>query len=113
MREGDSREEDKEEGRGLGKGVFSFWEILEEEEGEEEIGRRNCFGGLLLGHCCCWGFWARGQETTRIPGAREPKRLFLAGWEVNIQFWAVWERTRTKEQGAKSTRTCRSRYVFY
>ena len=30
-------------------------------------------------------FGLRGQETARIPGAREPERLFLAGWEVNIQ----------------------------
>jgi hypothetical protein len=50
-------------------------------------------------------FGLESQETTRIPGAREPERLFLAGWEENIQFWVVWARTRTKEQGTKSTRT--------
>jgi len=26
-----------------------------------------------------------GQETARITGAREPEKLFLVGWEVNIQ----------------------------
>jgi hypothetical protein len=30
-------------------------------------------------------FGLGGQETTRIPGARESERLFLVGWEVNIQ----------------------------
>jgi hypothetical protein len=32
-------------------------------------------------------FGLRGQETVRNPRAREPDRLFLAGWEVS-QFWA-------------------------
>jgi hypothetical protein len=31
-------------------------------------------------------FGLGGQETVRIPGAREPERLFLVGWEVNTQF---------------------------
>ena len=31
-------------------------------------------------------FGLRGQETVRNIGARDPDRLFLAGWEVN-QFW--------------------------
>jgi hypothetical protein len=34
-------------------------------------------------------FGLEGQETVRIPGAREPERLFLVGWEVNIQFGQV------------------------
>jgi hypothetical protein len=105
MREGDSREEDKEEGRGLGRGSFFLGKFWKKEGKRRRLEGKNCFGGLLLGHCCCWEFWARGQETARIPGAREPERLFLAGWEENIQFWAVWARTRTKEQGTKSTRT--------
>jgi len=29
------------------------------------------------------------QETTRIPGDREPKRLYLVGWEVNIQLGSL------------------------
>jgi hypothetical protein len=28
-------------------------------------------------------FGLRGQETVRNPGAREPERLFLVGWEDN------------------------------
>jgi hypothetical protein len=31
-------------------------------------------------------FGLEGQETVRIPGARESERLFLVGWEVNTQF---------------------------
>jgi hypothetical protein len=42
-------------------------------------------------------FGLGGQETARIPGAKEPERLFLVGWEVNIQFG------QEQEQGAKST----------
>jgi hypothetical protein len=44
-------------------------------------------------------FGLGGQETVRIPGARESERLFLVGWEVNIQLGS-WE--RTSEPGAKS-----------
>jgi hypothetical protein len=48
------------------------------------MGKRGHFGNshrapLLLG----------GKETARIPGAREPKRLFLVGWEVNIQLGSL------------------------
>jgi hypothetical protein len=47
---------------------------------------------------CCWEFWAQGQETVRNPGAREPYRLFLAGWEVN-QFGQSFRTTsRASEQ---------------
>jgi hypothetical protein len=34
-------------------------------------------------------FGLGGQETTRIPGAREPERLFLVGWEVNIKLGSL------------------------
>jgi hypothetical protein len=34
-----------------------------------------------------------------IPGARESERYFLVGWEVNIQFGAVWARERTIKKG--------------
>jgi hypothetical protein len=44
MRERDSREEDKEEGRGLGEGYFVVW-FLEEKLGEEEGGRNSERGG--------------------------------------------------------------------
>jgi hypothetical protein len=46
---------------GIGKLYFWFW--LEE------------FVGLLQGSIGCWEFWARGQESLRNPGAREPDRL--------------------------------------
>jgi hypothetical protein len=45
------------------------------------------FGGLLQGAPVAGSFGLGGQETVRNPGAREPDRLFLAGWEVS-QFWA-------------------------
>jgi hypothetical protein len=77
--------------------------IFHIREGEKKIGGRKgegrrqfgtvflfctCFGlttdlRTFTGGTCCWEFWARGQETVRNPGAREPDRLFLAGWEVN------------------------------
>jgi hypothetical protein len=96
------------------EGGLFFWGGNLEEEGKEEIlekGRRrrledkDCFGGnFYRGTVVAGNFGLGGQETARIPGAREPERLFLVGWEVNIQFWAVWARTRTKEQGDKSTK---------
>jgi hypothetical protein len=59
MREGDSREEDKEEGRGLGKGSF-FGKHWEKEEGE----RRRLEGKISLGiftrALVLLGFWAQG-----------------------------------------------------
>jgi hypothetical protein len=47
---------------------------------------RNGFEKLSQGTVVAGNFGLRGQETARIPGAREPERLFLVGWEVNIQF---------------------------
>jgi hypothetical protein len=43
-------------------------------------------GELSHGTVVARNFGPEGQETIRILGAREPKRLFLVGWEVNIQF---------------------------
>jgi hypothetical protein len=111
MRERDSREEDKEEGRGLGEGYFVFffwrrnWGKKEEEEilKEEEIGEHIGFGNSHRDTVVAGKFGLRGQETARIPGARESERLFLVGWEVNIQFGAVWARVRKIRKGAKST----------
>jgi hypothetical protein len=62
MRERDSREEDKEEGRGLGRGLifFGFGKIMEEGEEEEENWENSLFWGTLTGHCCFWEFWAQG-----------------------------------------------------
>jgi hypothetical protein len=112
MRERDSREEDKEEGRGLGEGSF-FLGKIGEEEGKEEILKERGKKEEIGGHRLFWGdftgalvvagnFGLGGQETTRIPGAREPERLFLVGWEVNIQF-GQFGQTRTNRKGAKST----------
>jgi hypothetical protein len=44
-------------------------------------------GGLSQGAPVARNFGLGGQETVRNPGAREPDRLFLVGWEVS-QFWA-------------------------
>jgi hypothetical protein len=41
----------------------------------------------FTGGTCCWEFWARGPGNRKESWAREPDRLFLAGWEVS-QFWA-------------------------
>jgi hypothetical protein len=55
--------------------------------------RRKLEGKIVLGNfyrgtVVAGNFGLGGQETARIPGAREPERLFLVGWEVNIQFQA-------------------------
>jgi hypothetical protein len=95
--------EDKARGETLGKKKDIFWRALFSEE--------DCITGFWLGDFCWLGglyywffleelvggllqgapiagnFGLRGQETVRNPGAREPDRLFLAGWEVS-QFWA-------------------------
>jgi hypothetical protein len=49
------------------------------------------FGELSKGTVVDRNFGLWGQETARIPTAREPKRLFLVGWEVNIQSWQEQE----------------------
>jgi hypothetical protein len=91
------REEDKEEGEDLEGGSF-FWGKFGEEgggrnsEGDREEGgnwKNNCFGELSQGTVVAGNFGLGGQETTRIPGARELERLFLVGWEVNIQLGSL------------------------
>jgi hypothetical protein len=57
-------------------GGLYYWFLLEELVGE-----------LSQGAPVAGNFGLGGQETVRNPGAREPDRLFLAGWEVS-QFWA-------------------------
>jgi hypothetical protein len=59
-------------------------------------------GKLSQGTVVAGNFGLRGQETARIPGARESERLFLVGWEVNIQLGS-WAISRTREPGTKST----------
>jgi hypothetical protein len=65
MRERDSREEDKEEGRGLGEGSSSFWEKL----GGKKFWKRGrgggnwkniLFWGTLTGTLLLLELWARG-----------------------------------------------------
>jgi hypothetical protein len=77
------REEDKEERR---EGSHFGLEISAKGKGVggEKWGKEGILE-TLIGHRCCWG----GQETARIPGAREPERLFLVGWEVNIQLGSL------------------------
>jgi hypothetical protein len=58
----------------------------EKRRKKEEIGGKDCFGDFYRGTVVAGNFGLGGQETARIPGAREPERLFLVGWEVNIQF---------------------------
>jgi hypothetical protein len=41
------------------------------------------------GHWVAGGFGHGGQDSFQFPGAREPDRLLLAGWEVS-QFGQSW-----------------------
>jgi hypothetical protein len=43
----------------------------------------DCYRGASV----AGSFGLGGQESLRNPGAREPDRLLLAGWEVS-RFWA-------------------------
>jgi hypothetical protein len=43
------------------------------------------FGKLSQGTIVVVNFGLMGQETARMPIDRKPERLFLFGWEVNIQ----------------------------
>jgi hypothetical protein len=63
---------------------------------------KNCFGELSQGTVVAENFGLGGQETARILGARESERLFLVGWEVNIQLDS-WASSRPREPGTKST----------
>ena len=65
-----------------------FWgEIGKEERGRNSKGDReeggnwknNCFGELSHGTVVAGKFGLVGQETAKIPGARELERLFLVG----------------------------------
>jgi hypothetical protein len=49
----------------------------------------------------CWDFGLGGQETARIPGAREPERLFLAGWEETLSFRQWTSGQLSNGQGSK------------
>jgi hypothetical protein len=61
--------------------------------GESEAGGTGFAGGFGHG----------GQDSFRFPGAREPDRLLLAGWEVSRfgQSWSVassWARQQQEGQ---------------
>ena len=58
---------------------------------------KNCFGELSQGTVVAGNFGLEGQEIARIPGARDPERLFLVGWEVNIQSGQEQEQDQTKK----------------
>jgi hypothetical protein len=74
MRERDLREEDKEEGRGLGEGSSFLWgEIVEEGEEEEKNWKNELFWGTLT--------WALLLLVTLGPGARKTQGfLELGSW---------------------------------
>jgi hypothetical protein len=106
----------------LERGLFFFLGEIGEEEGKEEIlkerGRRRkleeqiVLGNFYRDTVVAGNFGLGGQETARIPGARESERLFLVGWEVNIQFGQFGKEQEQVNQGLNQP-TCRSRYVFY
>jgi hypothetical protein len=56
-------------------------------------------GKLSQGTIVAGNFGLGGQETARIPGARELKRMFLVGWEVNIQFGQLGRIINNQERG--------------
>jgi hypothetical protein len=58
-------------------------------EKKEEIGRTIVLGNSHRALVVAGNFGLGGQETARIPGARELERLFLVGWEVNIQLGSL------------------------
>jgi hypothetical protein len=77
-----------------------------------KIGRIVCFGELSQGTVVFGNFGLRGEETVRVLGARESERLFVVGWEVNIQFGQFGQEQEQIEKGLNQP-TCRSRYVLY
>jgi hypothetical protein len=78
------------------------------------------FSEPLQGHRVAGGFGHGGQDSFRYPGAREPDRLLLAGWEVSRfgQGWSVHqagqgsrERT-TRSMGELASGRGKVFYVF-
>jgi hypothetical protein len=63
-------------------------------------------GGLSQGALGLLGFLgSEGQETARVPGARESEEaLFLAGWEEKIQFSGSFKQlATTRKKGTTSS----------
>jgi hypothetical protein len=108
INEGDLREEDKEEGEDLEEDLIFVLGFLKDRGGGGNW--KNCFGELSQGTVVAGNFGLEGQETARIPGARESERLFLVGWEVNIQSGQEQEHDQTEKGLDKPT--CRWRYVL-
>jgi hypothetical protein len=76
------------------------WKFLQEmKEGGGENWENRAFRKLSQGTVVAGNFGLRGQETARIPRARESERLFLVGWEVNIQFGVVGHDHQQAEKG--------------
>jgi hypothetical protein len=78
----------------------------------EISGVRSLVLGVLVNHCrghrVAGGFGHGGQDSFQFPGAREPDRLLLAGWEVSRfgQSWLV----HLARQGSRE-RTTRARGI--
>jgi len=64
---------------------------------------QELFLELSQGTVVTGNFGLEGQETTKIPGAREPERLLLVGWEVNIQSGQEQEQNQTEKGLDKPT----------
>jgi hypothetical protein len=72
INEGDLREEDKEEGEDLEEGAHFCLRISEFLKDRGGGGNwENCFGELSQGTVVAGNFGLGGQETAKIPGARE------------------------------------------
>jgi hypothetical protein len=56
---GDLREEDKKEGEDLEEGSYFLFGISEFLRGRRRK-LEEWFWEALIGHCCCWEFWAWG-----------------------------------------------------
>jgi hypothetical protein len=77
------------------------------KEEEEQNWEKRIFWKLsqgTVGTVVAGNFGLGGQETARIPRARELERLFLVGGRL-IFDWAVWASTRTSEPGTESTKS--------
>jgi hypothetical protein len=82
-------------------------------EGDESTGFLACFFFLVLwessadceyhcrGHRVARGFGHGGQDSFRFPGAREPDRLLLAGWE-DSRFGQCWSVHQARQDNSKA-----------
>jgi len=85
INEGDLRDEDKRGGEDLEEDLIFIlvWEFMKYGGGGGG-NWKNCFEEISHGIAVARNFGLGARETTRIPGARDPKRLFLVDWEVNV-----------------------------